>query len=162
MRSSTKALGAMGLVVGALGCDRSADGGTTGAASATVAVSAPSVTRATITLDDQHDVMKGGVGYVITPATELSIELSANPFPAANKVPDVVHVAHGSSEYYRAGWAGGTRITLNAASLDPVKGGPFPGFTRGDDYVIAVGSEAPSPEGVLRFAPVWSTKITVR
>ncbi len=167
MLRGARSLGAIGLLVGSLACDRPGDAAATGAASAsargatTAAASARAVTRATITMDDAHDLMKNGAGYVIAPATELVIEIGSHHLRDAGGPADAVHVAHRSSEYYRASWAGGARITLNAASLDPVKGGAFSGFEAGEEYLVAIGSEAPSPDGVLRFAPAWTTKITV-
>ena len=52
-------------------------------------------------------------------------------------------------------------MTLNAASLDAVKGGAFPGFEAGEQYLVAVGTEMPSADGAMRFAPVWTTKVMV-
>lgn len=137
-------------------------GGPTQAVSAAPAA-AP--TRATITLDAAHDVMtaKDAAAYTIPPSAELVIELAGHRFATRDggaATPDVVHVVHGSTHYHRASFSG-PRITLSTGSLDPVKGGAFPGFEAGESYIVAVGTEAPSPDGALRFTPSWTGKVGV-
>jgi hypothetical protein len=157
----------LGIVLAAvpIACDSPASPADAGASSASASAPAAVVTQALITLDDAHDLMKGGAGYSIGKASELVIEVGGHVFAAADGGPrgavDAVHVAHGSAEYYRANWSGGSRITLNQAALDPVKGGPFAGFEPGDPYLVAVGREEPSNDGVMRFAPAWTTTVTV-
>jgi len=123
------------------------------------------VTRAVVTIDDAHDLMKKGGPYAIGPATELVLEVGGHRFDAgdggAHGPPDSVHLAHGSSGYYRASWTSGSRVVLNTSSLDPVKGGAFPGFVAGESYLVAVGREEPSADGVLRFAPAWTATVVV-
>lgn len=140
---------------------------TKGAPSASATPSASAApTRAVITLDADHDVMtrKDAAAYTIAPSAELVIELAGHRFSTrdgGSAAPDVVHVAHGSTHYHRASIAG-ARITLSTASLDPVKGGPFPGFEAGESYIIAVGAEAPAAaDGALRFTPFWTAKVNV-
>lgn len=143
----------------------SAKGRPPASASATAAPPAAAVTRAVITLDAAHDVMtqKDAPAYTIAPSSELVIELAGHRFPARDAgpaSPDVVHVVRGSSGYHRASIVG-ARVTLSTASLDPVKGGPFPGFEAGETYIIAVGAEAPSADGAMRFTPFWTAKVNV-
>ncbi len=117
-------------------------------------------------MDDAHDATrKDGLAYTITPSAELVIELGPLPRPSAAAAvpadPNAVHVVHGAAAYYRATVAGKGPVTLNAASLDAVKGGAFPGFEAGEQYLVAVGTEMPSADGAMRFAPVWTTKVMV-
>lgn len=154
-------------------CERG-DGRPTGgdpapsALASSAATPAAATTRAVVTMDAAHDVMskKDALAYTIAPSTELVIEIGDHPFrtpdAAAIGAPDTVHVARGSSGYYRATFSG-KRIALNAASLDPLKGREaFPGFEAGESYVVAVGVEASSaPDGAMRFTPLWTTKVNV-
>jgi hypothetical protein len=156
--SATVALGA---------CDRGNEPSTGGApASSASASTADATTRAVITVDVAHDMMtiKDATAYVIAPSAELVIEIGEHRFSsrdAGSQAPDAVHVVHGSSGYHRASFTG-TRAVLNAASLDPVKGGAFRGFEAGESYIVAVGAEAPSAaDGAMRFLPVWTAKVNV-
>jgi hypothetical protein len=158
------------LLVAALGaaaalgaCDRP-EGPPAPPASASAATAA-AVTRAAITVDGAHDMMtrKEATPYAIAPSSELVLELADFRFPSRDGgpgAPDAVHVVHGSSGYHRASFSG-KRAVLNAASLDAVKGGAFPGFEAGESYVVAVGVEAPSPDGAMRFMPFWTAKVNV-
>jgi hypothetical protein len=153
-------------------CDRgsgpSAAGGPSPSAPASAAVvtAAAATTQAEITMDMVHDVtrMKDAAAYTIPPSATLVIGVGGYVFHGLGSAggPDAVHVAHGSSGYYRASFSG-KQATLNAASLDPVKGrDAFPGFEAGESYIIAVGTEAPSAsDGAMRFAPVWTAKVNV-
>ena len=150
--------------------DPSAKGGPTGspsgAAGPGVGASAQAISRAVITMDDGHDVTKkDGVAYSIPPSKELVLDLGDYRYPALDAAgfgeANAVHVVHGSSGYYRATWAGKGRVTLNAVSLEAVKGGPFEGFEAGEQYIVAVGAEAPAADGALKFAPAWTTKVAV-
>src|SRR5262245_59984306 len=125
------------------------------------------VTRPLITIDAAHDVMtrKDAPAYAIAPAPELVIELGDHRFPAradaGTSEPDAVHVAHGTARYYRGSFKG-KRVVLSAASLDAVKGrDAFPGFAAGESYIVAIGAEAPSADGAIRFAPAWTGKVSV-
>jgi hypothetical protein len=136
-------------------------------ASASAAPAPAAVTRAVITLDTAHDMMtkKDATAYAIAPSSELVIEIGDHRFPgrgdAGTSEPDAVHVAHGSAGYYRASFKG-KRIVLNAGSLDTVKGREaFPGFEAGESYIVAIGAEAPSADGAMRFAPAWTAKVSV-
>jgi hypothetical protein len=115
-------------------------------------------------MDTVHDVTrkKDAPAYAIPPSATLVIEVGEYRSPVLDAgVPDAVHVAHGSSGYYRASFSG-KQAALNAASLDPVKGrDAFPGFEAGESYIIAVGTEAPSADGAMRFAPAWTAKVNV-
>lgn len=146
----------------------SAKGGPSPASSASAAAapSAVAATRAVITLDAAHDVMtkKDAPAYAIAPSAELVLELGEYRFATRDggiAAADAVHVVRGSSGYHRASFSG-KRVTLSTASLDPVKGGAFPGFEAGESYIIAVGAEAPSAsDGAMRFTPLWTTKVNV-
>jgi hypothetical protein len=152
------------------GCDRPEGKPAPAISASPGTATALAVTRAVITVDALHDMMstKDAAPYSITPSTELVIELGDHRFaaqrdggPQTPGVPDTVHVQHGSSGYHRASFSG-RRVTLNAASLDAVKGGPFAGFEAGENYVVAVGVEAPSPkDGAMRFTPLWMGKVNV-
>jgi hypothetical protein len=162
------ALAAIACLVACEGPSAPASAGPAGSApsASSVAPTASPVTRASITMDEAHDMTKkDAVPYSIAPSTELVIELGPLPRPSADAAvppePNAVHVAHGPAEYYRATFSGKGPITLNAGSLDAVKGGAFPGFEARESYIIAIGAELPSPEGAMRFAPVWTTKVTV-
>lgn len=99
----------------------------------------------------------------LAPSSELVLdgEYRIPTRDAGPAAPDAVHVVHGSSGYHRASFSG-KRITLSTASLDPVKGGAFPGFEAGESYIIAVGAEMPSTrDGAMGFAPFWTTKVNV-
>jgi hypothetical protein len=117
-------------------------------------------------MDAAHDMMtvKDATPYTIAPAAELVIEVAGHRLSARDagpRVPDAVHVVHGSSGYHRASFSGG-RVVLSTASLDPVKGGPFLGFEAGESYIVAVGAEAPSAsDGAMRFVPFWTAKVNV-
>jgi hypothetical protein len=135
--------------------------------SAGVASTVAATTQVVIKMDSVHDMMKKDAQpYAIPPSATLVVEVGELRFPmvdaAGAGVPDAVHVAHGSSGYYRASFSG-KRVVLSAASLDPVKGrDAFPGFEAGESYVIAVGTEASSAsDGAMRFTPVWTTKVNV-
>jgi hypothetical protein len=155
-------------------CDRGGAPATAGGptpsapASAGVAPAATTTTQAVITLDAAHDVMtkKDAPAYAVAPSASLVMEVGGHRFPmldgAGAGVPDAVHVVRGSSGYYRASFSG-KRVTLDARSLDPVKGrDAFVGFEAGESYIIAVGTEAPSAsDGAMRFLPVWSAKVNV-
>lgn len=149
---------AAGAVVLLGACDREA-------APTTQPAPAPSATaakQAAIVMDAAHDVMaqKDAPGYAIAPSAVLVIELGEHRFPAG-KAPDVVHLAHGSSGYFRASFSG-KRITLSAGSLDPVRGREaFPGFEAGESYLVAVGAEASGADGAMRFSPAWTAKVNV-
>jgi hypothetical protein len=129
----------------------------------TTAAAAPA--RAVITMDSGHDMMtiKNAAVYTITPAAELVMEVGESTFhtrdggPAA---PDAVHVMRGTSGYWR-GTFSGKRVVLNAASLDAVKGGAFPGFELGEPYVVSVGVEAAAADGAMRFTQIWTTTVMV-
>jgi hypothetical protein len=113
-------------------------------------------------MDGAHDMMsvKAASPYTIGPAAVLAIEVGDHRFPKS--APDAVHVAHGSAGYYRGSFKG-PRVELGAATLDPVRGREaFPGFEAGESYVVAVGTEAPSTDGALRFTPAWTATVTVR
>jgi hypothetical protein len=148
-----------------VGCDRGAPAPPS-PASAAAAPSAVAPTRATLTLDAAHDVMtkKDAPAYTIPPCAELVLEVGEHRFPirdAGPLAPDSVHVVHGASGYHRASFSG-HRVVLSAASLDPVKGGVFPGFEAGESYIVALGAEAPSTrDGAMGFAPLWTAKIDV-
>jgi hypothetical protein len=153
-------------IVALAGCDAkdAKDGpATLGSARATTAAAAspPRVLLA----DAGHDAMarKEADPYVIPPSAAVVIDLGDRRFvtrDGGSAVPDAVHVVHGSTGYHRATFTG-TRATLDAASLDAVKGGPFAGFEAGESYMVAIGTEAPSPEGAMRFVPLWSATIKV-
>ena len=158
--------------LGALGaCDRpegpSTNGGPAPATSTSTgaATTAAAVTRAVIRMDPGHDAMtvKDAPSYVIAPAAELDLEVGDYVFPrrdAGPAAPDAVHVVHGSAGYHRASFSG-KRVALNTGSLDAVKGGPFQGFEAGESYLIAVGAEAPSADGAMRFTPLWTGRVSV-
>ena len=144
-------------------CDRPeappVDGGPAPSATASAA------TRATIRIDAGHDAMtvKDAPAYAIAPSAELAVEMGDYHFPrrdAGPGAPDAVHVVHGSSGYHRATFSG-ARVVLSASSLDAVKGGAFQGFEAGESYLVAVGAEAPSADGALRFTPFWTAKVNV-
>jgi len=152
------------------GCDPGARPAPTGSAASAAAPSAvpaaQAVTRGAITIDDAHDVMKGGTtAYSIPPSTELVVDGSGHVFASVDAAglgqPNAVHVVHGAAAYYRATFAGKWPIRLNAVSLDAVKGGVFTGFEPGEPYIVAVGAEATGPDGAMKFAPAWTAKVTV-
>jgi hypothetical protein len=154
-------------------CDRgdglSAAGGPASSAPANSLV-APTVAAAqvVIAVDAAHDVMakKDAPPYPIAPCSALALDFGdhrfAMPDAAGGAGPNAVHVVHGASGYYRGSFSG-RRVTLSAASLDPVKGREaFAGFEAGESYIVAVGTEMPSPsDGALRFAPMWTAKVSV-
>lgn len=76
--------------------------------------------------------------------------------------PITVHVVHGA-DYYRASWNGRGRVTLSSSSLSWVRGArAFAGFVRGEEYLVAVGCEAPGGgQEKLQFAPMWVAKVNV-
>jgi hypothetical protein len=145
------------------GCDSKPAPAPTAAPSPPTAVPAPAITRTTLLADAAHDVTaKKGTpsAYSIPPSSEIVLELQDPKFAAADAGPLAVHVAHGSTGYYR-GTVSGKQVTLNAGSLDPMKGGAFPGFEAGESYVVAIGPEGTAADGALRFAPVWSATVKV-
>lgn len=167
MRSRSKRAAAIAASLALVACDREGGPSTQGgpAPSALPAPTAAAATRAVITMDASHDMMavKDAHPYAIAPSAELVVEIGDYHFTARDAgAPDAVHVAHGSSGYYRASFSG-KQIRLNAASLDTVKGREaFPGFEAGESYLVAVGAEAPSAsDGALRFKPVWTAKVDV-
>jgi hypothetical protein len=169
VRSSNDLLLALLATLSLLGCDRPAGPSAEGRPAPSISASAPAaaVTRATIAVDGAHDMMtkKDAPPYAIAPSSELVIEIGDHRFVARTDAgasePDAVHVARGSTGYYRGSFKG-KRAVLNAGSLDPVKGrDAFPGFEAGESYVVAIGAEAPSPDGTMRFVPAWSAKVNV-
>jgi hypothetical protein len=157
---------ALGVTVALTGCDSKPPPTSTAAPApptASAAVTAPAITRTTLSADAAHDVTakKGTPSpYSIPPSSEVVLELQDPKFEMADAGPLAVHVAHGTVGYYR-GTVSGKRATLSTASLDPVKGGPFPGFEVGESYVVAIGPEATAADGAMRFAPIWSASVKV-
>jgi hypothetical protein len=154
---------ALGMAVAMCGCD-SKEGRSPAAlpsASATAAA-AVAATRSVLVADAAHDVTtkKGAAPYSIPPSSELVLDLQDPRFAATDAGALALHVAHGSVGYYRASITG-KQATLNAVSLDAVKGGAFPGFEAGESYVVAIGPEATAADGALRFAPMWSATVKV-
>jgi hypothetical protein len=136
------------------------------AASSTSAMPAePAKPLPVVVLDDHHDAMKADAGpYSIPAAPGLVLDAAGYSFASdAGPAPDAVHVVHGSDEYFRGQWDGRGKFTISASTLSPVRGrDPFGGFVAGETYIIAVGSEAGvSPDGAMRFAPRWTTKVEV-
>jgi hypothetical protein len=159
------ALGVAALLSGLHGCDsKPPPTSTAPPAPPTASAAPPAITRTTLFADTAHDVTakKGTPSpYSIPPSSEVVLEFQDPKLTAADAGALAVHVAHGSTGYYR-GTVSGTRVTLNAASLDPMKGGVFPGFEAGESYVVALGPEATAADGALRFAPIWSATVKVR
>jgi len=146
-------------------CDREAPAPP--AAASAAATSTAATTRAVITLDASHDLMtrKDAPAYAIAPVAELVLEIGDHRFPvpdaAGAGAPDTVHVMRGSSGYYRATFSG-KRVALNTGALDSMKGREaFPGFEAGEPYVVAVGREAASADGAMRFTPLWTARVNV-
>jgi hypothetical protein len=154
----------LGASVAMCGCDskESRSPAAAPSASATAAAVAVAATRSVLVADAAHDVTKtkGAAPYSISPSSELVLELQDARFAATDAGALALHVAHGSVGYYRA-TVSGKQATLNAVSLDAVKGGSFPGFEAGESYVIAIGPEATAADGALRFAPIWSATVKV-
>jgi hypothetical protein len=149
------------LVLALVACDR--EPAPAPGPSATASAPTPA-TRATITVDAAHDKMtaKDAAPYTIAPSIELVVDLSSHRFArdGGPREPDVVHVARGADGYWRGGFTG-TRATLGPGSLDPVKGGAFAGFEAGESYVVALGFEAASTDGAMRFTPLWTGAVKV-
>jgi hypothetical protein len=140
-------------------------GGPSPPAAASAGATAAAVTRAAITVDYGHDMMTStnASAYTIGPVAELVVEIGDYRFNArdgGSPRPDAVHVMRGSTGYWR-GSVTDKRVTLNAGSLDAVKGGPFAGFETGELYTVSMGVEAPSADGAMRFAPLWMAKVNV-
>jgi hypothetical protein len=160
VRSSTCVLLLLGAAMAVVGCDRGPAGGLTAAPASASAAARAAITRAALQVDAAHDVMKrkDAPAYAIGPAAELVIDLGDHRFAGA---PDAIHVARGSTGYYRASFQG-KQAVLNAGSLDTVKGREaFPGFEAGESYVVAIGTEAPGADGAMRFTPAWTAKVSV-
>jgi hypothetical protein len=160
---------ALSACVALAGCDRddaaSAKGATAAPAGPSGAPAAVATTRSVITIDGGHDMMarKEATPYTIAPSAELVLEVGEHRFTmrdAGPATPDAMHVAHGSAGYYR-GTFSGRRVALNAASLDAMKGGAFPGFEAGESYIVSVGVEGAGADGAMRFTPLWTTTVNV-
>src|SRR5262245_4847774 len=125
VRPSNDLLVALSLALSLGACDRAGGPSAEGRPAPSISTSAApaAVTRAAITVDAAHDVMtrKDAPAYAIAPSSELVIEIGDHRFPAKPDAgaiePDTVHVARGSTGYYRASFKG-KRAVLNAASLD--------------------------------------------
>jgi hypothetical protein len=71
-----------------------------------------------------------------------------------------VHLVHGPAQYH-VRWDGRGRVTLGPDTLVVEKGPErFPGFERGEDYVVGVGAD--EADGSANFNVAWATLVHVR
>lgn len=104
--------------------------------------------------------------YTVPPCSAIVLNgkdyHASSPNADGATTPTVVHVAHGSDEYYRARWTASGSVSLSTATLETIHGsGPFSDFAPGESYIVAVGTESAATDKVS-FAPMWVGKIQVQ